>query len=69
MFVQQNDPYFKTNGFFERSIVKRVGLRGLLSRRYLVAANMRKVTALHLNELYQTRARVYELIGNERLCR
>jgi len=24
MFVQQNDPYFKTNGFFERSIVKRV---------------------------------------------
>jgi hypothetical protein len=40
MFVQQNDPYFKTNGFFERSIVKRVGLRGLLSRRYLVAAKM-----------------------------
>ena len=24
MFKQQNDPYFKTNGFFERSIVKRV---------------------------------------------
>jgi hypothetical protein len=24
MFMQQNDPYFKTNGFFERSIVKRV---------------------------------------------
>ena len=24
MFVQQNDPYFKTNGFFERSIGKRV---------------------------------------------
>ena len=24
MFVQQNDSYFKTNGFFERSIVKRV---------------------------------------------
>ncbi|MGC2283009.1 MAG: hypothetical protein WA603_23565 [Candidatus Acidiferrales bacterium] len=22
--MQQNDPYFKTNGFFERSIVKRV---------------------------------------------
>jgi hypothetical protein len=24
MFAQQNNPYFKTNGFFERSIVKRV---------------------------------------------
>jgi hypothetical protein len=24
MFMQQNDPYFKTNGLFERSIVKRV---------------------------------------------
>jgi hypothetical protein len=24
MFVRQNDPYFKKNGFFERSIVKRV---------------------------------------------
>ena len=24
MFVQQNDPYFKTHGFFERSIGKRV---------------------------------------------
>jgi hypothetical protein len=24
MFAQQNDSYFKTNGFFERSIVKRV---------------------------------------------
>ena len=24
MFVQHNDPYFKTNGFFERSIGKRV---------------------------------------------
>jgi hypothetical protein len=24
MFMQQNDPYFKTHGFFERSIVKRV---------------------------------------------
>jgi hypothetical protein len=24
MFMQQNNPYFKTNGFFERSIVKRV---------------------------------------------
>jgi hypothetical protein len=24
MFVQQNDPYFKTNGFFERSIAIRV---------------------------------------------
>jgi hypothetical protein len=24
MFMQQNDSYFKTNGFFERSIVKRV---------------------------------------------
>jgi hypothetical protein len=24
MFMQQNDPYFKTNGFFERSILKRV---------------------------------------------
>jgi hypothetical protein len=24
MFAQQNDPYFKTNGFFERSIAKRV---------------------------------------------
>jgi hypothetical protein len=23
MFMQRNDPYFKTNGFFERSIVKR----------------------------------------------
>ena len=23
MFVEQNDPYFKTNGFFERSIAKR----------------------------------------------
>ena len=23
-FMQQNDPYFKTNGFFERSIVKRI---------------------------------------------
>ena len=24
MFMQENDPYFKTHGFFERSIVKRV---------------------------------------------
>ena len=24
MFMQQNDPYFKTNGFFGRCIVKRV---------------------------------------------
>jgi hypothetical protein len=24
MFMQQNDPYFKTHGFFERSIAKRV---------------------------------------------
>jgi hypothetical protein len=24
MFVQQNDTYFKANGFFERSIAKRV---------------------------------------------
>ena len=24
MFMQQNDPYFKTNSFFERSIVKRI---------------------------------------------
>ena len=24
MFMQQNDPYFKTHGFFERSIANRV---------------------------------------------
>src|ERR1700723_923630 len=32
MFAQQNDPYFKTHGFFERSIANRVEELGDLSR-------------------------------------